>query len=114
MHYNKLANMRLFQNISQQSIDCINGLPITEKEFKAGELIYQFGDRIDNFLVVTKGTIKTNEYTLNGKEIVSSYYAAYEAFPFYLVFSQVKTFPYNVYCHKDTTVNLVPVEELVS
>lgn len=109
MLYDKLSKLRLFQSISKEAIECLNSLNYKEMTYTEGELIAHFGDPIDYLFTILDGTLKTNEYTFEGKEIVSSYYHAYDAFPYYLVYSDVDKFPYNVFCHSDARVIMLPV-----
>lgn len=113
MFFDELKAFYLFQNIGEEAIQAINGMNIIVKRYKKGEIVNLFDDPIDYFHVIMKGSLKTNEYKLNGKEIVSSYYYAYDAFPFYLVYGGAKKFPYNIYCHKDALIYHVPVKPLM-
>ncbi|MBG9981180.1 Crp/Fnr family transcriptional regulator [Facklamia sp. DSM 111019] len=114
MLYDKLSKLQLFQEISPKAIDCINQLPYIDKRYDTDEKVADFGDKIDYIYVILKGALKTNEYTVAGKEIVSSYYLAYDAFPFYLVYSGVEKIPYNVFCHKKAEVLLLPKQQLMA
>ena len=113
MFYEKLKDFYLFQEIDERSIEKINRMPIIKKEYKSGELINVMGDKIDYIHVILKGSLKTNEYNLEGNEIVSSYYFENDAFPFYLIYGGEKYYPYNIYCHKDATVYHIPVGPLI-
>ncbi|MDK6232745.1 Crp/Fnr family transcriptional regulator [Aerococcus sanguinicola] len=112
MYYKELANFSLFQNVSKESVDLINAMNIRVKNFKVGERVNFLGDPIQYIYVIASGCLKTNEYLMNGKEIVSSYYFGYDAFPLYLIYGGATTYPYNIYCHKQAQVYCLPVEEL--
>lgn len=114
MIYDQLSQLKLFQNISQKSIDCLNSMNVLERDYKKDQLVDYFGDPIRYINVITKGCLKTNEYKLDGKEIVSSYYFAYDAFPFYLVYGGASKYPYNVYCHQNAHVLHLPVKPLTA
>lgn len=113
MLHKELSKVSLFKTLSPEAIDCLNELVYLEKEFEVGESVVHFGEPIDYINVIMSGTLKTNEYTFEGKEIVSSYYSAYDAFPFYLLYSKVYNYPYNVVCHKKAKVILLPVKGLI-
>ncbi len=113
MLYTKLSNLSLFKNLSVNTIDCLNNLASVETDYEVDESVAHFGDPIDYIIVVIKGTLKTSEYTFEGKEIVSSYYSAYDAFPFYLLYSDVHNYPYNIVCHKKAKIILLPVQGLI-
>lgn len=113
MLYTELSKLTLFKNMSQNTVDCLNNLAYVKTQYDVGESVAHFGEPIDYINVVMSGTLKTNEYTFEGKEIVSSYYSAYDAFPFYLLYSQVYNYPYNVICHKKSKIILLPVEGLI-
>lgn len=113
MIYEKIADRSLFQGISDDSIQCLNAMNSYEASFEPEELIANFGDPLDYIFVILEGLVKTNEYTIEGKEIVSSYYDHTEAFPFYLSFSGVNFFPYNVYCVKPARVLFLPKDLLL-
>lgn len=112
MYYDKLKGFYLFQGIEEKSIEKINQMSIIEKEYSSGELVNVMGEKINYIHVILKGSLKTNEYNLEGSEIVSSYYFENDAFPFYLVYSVEKYYPYNIYCHKDALIYHIPVEPL--
>lgn len=113
MLYDKLRKLRLFQSINQEAIDCLNSLNYKEITYNDGETIAHFGDPIEYIFTVMDGTLKTNEYTFEGREIVSSYYYAYDTFPYYLVYSGVDKLPYNIQCHDEARVILLPVKEIL-
>lgn len=113
MLYTELSKLPLFKNLSVNSVDCLNNLAYVVTNYQVGESVTHFGEPIDYINVVMSGTLKTNEYTFEGKEIVSSYYSAYDAFPFYLLYSKVYNYPYNVVCHKKAKVILLPVKGLI-
>ena len=82
MYYDKLKVFYLFQGIEEKSIEKINQMSIIEKEYSSGELVNSMGEKINYIHVILKGSLKTNEYNLEGSEIVSSYYFENDAFPF--------------------------------
>lgn len=112
MYYDKLKGFYLFQGIEEKSIEKINQMSIIEKEYSSGELVNVMGEKINYIHVILKGSLKTNEYNLEGSEIVSSYYFENDAFPFYLIYGGEKYYPYNIYCHKDALIYHIPVEPL--
>ena len=113
MFYEKLKDFYLFKEIDESSSEKINRMPIIKKEYKSGELINVMGDKIDYIHVILKGSLKTNEYNLEGNEIVSSYYFENDAFPLYLIYGGERYYPYNIYCHKNAVVYHIPVEPLI-
>lgn len=114
MFYMDLSKLKLFQGISRASILALEKLPIVRRHYKAGEVVATFGDELRSIYVIISGCLKTSEFTINGGEIVSSYYNAYDAFPFYLVYSEVHYLPYTITCHKDAEVLLLPSRDLQS
>lgn len=112
MNYPELYQIEFFQNLSDETIHKIEQLDIRIQEFTAGDSVNFFGDSIEFIYVIMAGCLKTNEYLMSGKEVVSSYYFAQDAFPFYLVYGGAVSYPYNVYCHKDAIVYAIPVNEL--
>ena len=74
MYYDKLKGFYLFQGIEEKSIEKINQMSIIEKEYSSGELVNVMGEKINYIHVILRGSLKTNEYNLEGSEIVSSYY----------------------------------------
>lgn len=106
----KLLEFDIFKGISEQTKEKMETWPVVSRDYEAEELISFFGDPITYIYFVTKGTLKTNEYSVEGKEIVSSYYPKGSVFPFYLVYSGARNFPYNVTCFKNARVIQVPVE----
>lgn len=110
MFYEQLKKFYLFQNIEEETIEKINRMKIVPQSYEAGEAVNYFDDPINYFYVILSGALKTNEYKLDGREIVSSYYFAYDAFPIYLIYGGAKKFPYNVYCHKKAHVLHIPVQ----
>lgn len=112
--FEKVKKMDLFKNLSENSINCLNHLAVREESFVSGETVSFFGDPLDYIMVILSGSLKTNEYTIEGKEIVSSYYNALDAFPFYLIYSGVSYLPYNVLCHKKARILFIPAQELIN
>lgn len=112
MIYDQLVKLSLFQSIEDTTIHCLNEMGAITRTYQPGEIVSYFGDNLDYIYVIMRGTLKTNEYTVEGREIVSSYYSAYDAFPFYLMYSGVTQIPYNVICHKEADVILLPVDKI--
>lgn len=110
MKYPELIQVEFFQGLSLESLAKVEELDIRVKEFEKGDSVNFFGDPIEFIYVILKGCLKTNEYLMSGKEVVSSYYFAPDAFPFYLVYGGAVTYPYNVYCHKKAKVLALPVD----
>lgn len=113
MFYDHLKSFYIFQGIEKSSIDKINEMPILRKRYSEGELVNEMGDRIKYIHLILQGSLKTNEYSIDGNELVSSYYFANDTFPFYLVYGEEYYYPYNVYCHKDALVYHIPVNPLM-
>ena len=114
MLYNDLVKLKLFQGLSKTSIDALEKLPILRRHYTAGEVVAAFGEELRSIYVIISGCLKTSEFTIHGREIVSSYYNAYDAFPFYLVYSEVHYLPYTISCNEDADVLLLPSKELQS
>ncbi len=106
-----LLKFKLFDNISEESKKELLGLSIIEKSYQSNEVVLRRNSELKYALLIDKGCLKAAEYTINGKEIVSSYYFEGDAFPFYLYFGNTKTFPYDVYATKKSTVYFLPFKE---
>lgn len=106
-----LFDFKLFDRISLESMEKIKKLDIGHQKFDTNELVMTKGDRISHAIFIEKGCLKTVEYMIDGKEIVSSYYFEGDAFPFYLYFGKVDFFPYDAYAIKKTSISLIPLKE---
>ena len=106
--HEKLLDFHIFEGISEHSREQIMKLPIQYKEYESDEIVSFFGEKIKYIYFILKGSLKTSEYSIQGKEIVSSYYLKRDIFPFYLMYSGAQTLPYNVTCFKDAQVIQVP------
>lgn len=107
----KILNFKLFDGISKKSKIDIENLDILLKTFESGEKVFAKDSELKYALFIDSGCLKACEYTINGKEIVSSYYLAGDAFPFYLYFGHTYEFPYNVYATKKSSVYFLPLKE---
>ena len=106
--YKQLLDFHIFEGISEQSKERIMKIPILYKEYEAEEIVSFFGEELKYIHFILKGTLKTTEYSIQGREIVSSYYPKRSIFPFYLLYSGAQTQPYNITCFKDAQVIHVP------
>ncbi|WP_297280853.1 Crp/Fnr family transcriptional regulator [uncultured Anaerococcus sp.] len=106
-----ILKFKLFDNISNESIDKLSNLSVNSKSYQANEVVLRRNDDLEYALLIDKGCLKACEYTINGKEIVSSYYFKGDAFPFYLYFGGTKTFPYDIYAVKRSLVYFLPLKE---
>ena len=107
----KILEFKLFDGILESSKAKIKKLDVIEKVFNAGEKVLEKDSDLKYALFIEKGCLKACEYMINGKEIVSSYYFAGDAFPFYLYFGNTSKFPYDVYATKKTNVYFLPLKE---
>lgn len=107
----KLLSFKLFDGISRKSKTEIEKLDILTKTYESGEKVLNKDSDLKCALFIDSGCLKACEYTINGKEIVSSYYFSGDAFPFYLYFGHTHEFPYNVYATKKTKVYFLPLKE---
>ena len=110
LQHPKLLDLEFFQGIDEETMEAIDQLPIRIKNFESGEIVNFFGDCLEYIYIIIEGCLKTNEYLMSGKEVVSSYYFAKDAFPFYLVYGGRQTYPYNVCCHKKAKVYALPIQ----
>lgn len=106
-----ILGFKIFNGISEKSKEKLLELDIASKDYQANELVLRREDKLENALLIKKGCLKACEYTINGKEIVSSYYFEGDAFPFYLYFGNANRFPYNVYALKKSSVYFLPFKE---
>ncbi|MDY6065238.1 MAG: Crp/Fnr family transcriptional regulator [Finegoldia sp.] len=106
-----LFDFKLFEGILPQSIEKIKNLKIERAEFDSNQLVVAKDSPLTHVIFIEKGLLKTVEYMIDGKEIVSSYYFEGDAFPFYLYFGSVDTFPYDAYAIRKTVVRLIPLRE---
>ncbi len=108
----------IFRNISEASKKAIMSINKKEQTYHANERILEEGEPIDHICVIVSGVLKSTEYTLDGKELNSSYffgedtYPGGDAFPFYLVYGGMKNYFYHTYCLKKAHVVWLPVDEL--
>lgn len=107
----KILDFKLFDNISDRSKRELLKLDVFSKNYESGEKVLSKEEDLKNAMFIDKGCLKACEYTINGKEIVSSYYFAGDAFPFYLYFGHTRKFPYDVYATKKTKVYFLPLKE---
>lgn len=107
----KILNFKLFEGISKKSKADIEGLDILVKTFESGEKVFSKDSDLKYAMFIESGCLKACEYNINGKEIVSSYYVAGDAFPFYLYFGNTHELPYDVYATRKTTVYFLPLQD---
>ena len=93
----KILDFKLFDNISERSQNELLKLDFFSKNYESGDKVLGKEEDLNYAMFIDQGCLKACEYTINGKEIVSSYYFAGDAFPFYLYFGHTKKFPYDVY-----------------
>lgn len=110
--YNKLNKIKLFQGISKNTINKIERMNCIIKNYNNDELVFEKDEEIKYFNIIIEGILKTNEYMIDGKEVVSSYYFKNDAFPMYLIYGGEKFYPYNVYSYKKSKVLHMPIEDL--
>ncbi|PIE98166.1 MAG: Crp/Fnr family transcriptional regulator [Treponema sp.] len=111
-----LTKFKIFDNISESSKEKIKQNVIIKKVFNANERVARKGDKLNHALLINKGCLRTLEYMIDGKEMVSSYYIESDAFPFYLHFGKTNHLPYDVYALKKSEVLFLPfdiVENLI-
>ncbi len=107
-----LLDFKIFDGISQESKDQITALNPRIYYYGARKISVRNGEILKYVLLIKKGCLKTTEYMIDGKEIVSSYYNEGDAFPFYLHYGKYSHFPYDVYAVKRSEVYFVPFKEL--
>lgn len=110
--FDEIKDIQIFQGISEESIEKLRKIPIRKKEVKSNEMVMEKGDALKDLLVVRRGCLKTSEYMINGKEIVSSYYQETDAFPMYLFYGGTKTIPYDVYAFRKSLIYFLPMAAL--
>lgn len=109
----------IFKNISDKSKKAIEKMNKIEADYQANEKILSAGDPIDHICVIVRGVLKSTEYTIDGKELNSSYffgedvYPGGDAFPFYMVYGGMRNHVSHTYCVKKASVVWLPVEELL-
>lgn len=104
---------KIFSGISKESEEKLKKLNIRTKAFQSNEVIYEKGEDITDILFITKGTLKVSEILSDGKEIVSWYYYAQDALPFYLYYAHIYQFPHQVCSFRKSEVAFVPLRGLV-
>ncbi|WP_215491844.1 Crp/Fnr family transcriptional regulator [Fenollaria sporofastidiosus] len=107
----RILNFKLFEGISKKSKAEIESLDILVKTFESGEKVFSKDSDLKYAMFIESGCLKACEYNINGKEIVSSYYVAGDAFPFYLYFGNTHELPYDVYATRKTTVYFLPLQD---
>lgn len=107
----KILDFKLFDGISKKSKYDIEKLDIKSETFESGERVFTKGTDLKYAIFIDKGCLKACEYTINGKEIVSSYYVAGDAFPFYLYFGHTHELPYNIYATRKTKIMFLPLKD---
>lgn len=107
----RILNFKLFEGISKKSKADIESLDILVKTFESGEKVFSKDSDLKYAMFIESGCLKACEYNINGKEIVSSYYVAGDAFPFYLYFGNTHELPYDVYATRKTTVYFLPLQD---
>lgn len=111
-------NRVIFRNISEESKEAIIKMNKINADYQANEKILSEGDPIDHICIIVSGVLKSTEYTIDGKELNSSYffgedvYPGGDAFPFYMVYGGMKHHLSHTYCVKKASVVWLPVEEL--
>ncbi|MGO4988412.1 Crp/Fnr family transcriptional regulator [Gallicola sp. Sow4_E12] len=111
-------NRVIFREISEESKEAIMQMNKIKAEYQANEKILSEGDPIDHICIIVSGVLKSTEYTIDGKELNSSYffgedmYPGGDAFPFYMVYGGMKYHVSHTYCVKKASVIWLPVEEL--
>lgn len=111
-------NRLLFEGISEASKCAIEEMPKEVCSYGAGDLIRSEGDPINEICVILSGVLKSTEYTVDGKELNSSYFFGSDtipggdAFPFYLIYGGEKEYYFNTYCLKKAEVVWLPIEDL--
>lgn len=116
----RFLNRPLFKNISSKSIKALEKMKKPVCTYNANDLIVRVDDPIDHICVVISGVLKSTEYTIDGKELNSSYFFGDEnvipggdAFPFYLVYGGEKNYFFNTFCLKKAMTVWLPVKELI-
>ena len=104
---------KIFSGISPESEKKLKKLNIRTRTFDSNQLIYEKGAEITDILFITKGTLKVSEILSDGKEIVSWYYYAQDALPFYLYYAYIYEYPHQVCSFRKSEVVFVPLDGLV-
>lgn len=104
---------KIFSGILPESEQKLKKLDIRTRTFDSNEVIYEEGDDISDILFITQGTLKVSEILADGKEIVSWYYYAKDALPFYLYYAYIYKYPFQVCSFRKSEVVFVPLKGLV-
>ena len=107
-----LLDFKIFKGISEDSKNAIMDINPQIYCYEPKNISIRNDETLKYVLLIKKGCLKTTEYMINGKEIVSSYYSEGDAFPFYLHYGNYSNFPYDVYAVKKSEVYFVPFAEL--
>lgn len=107
-----LLDFKIFEGISEETKQAILDINPKIYYYEAKNISVRNDEFLKYILLIRKGCLKTTEYMINGKEIVSSYYSEGDAFPFYLHYGKYSNFPYDVYAIKKSEVYFMPFEEL--
>lgn len=107
-----LLDFKIFKGISEDSKNAIMDINPQIYCYEPKNISIRNDETLKYVLLIKKGCLKTTEYMINGKEIVSSYYSEGDAFPFYLHYGSYTNFPYDVYAVKKSEVYFVPFDEL--
>ncbi|MDO5018784.1 MAG: Crp/Fnr family transcriptional regulator [Lagierella massiliensis] len=107
-----LLDFKIFEGISEESKREIENLDAEIYHYEPRTISVRNGEPLKYVLLIKKGCLKTAEYMIDGKEIVSSYYSEGDAFPFYLHYGNYTSFPYDVYSIKSSDVYFVPFKDL--
>ncbi|WP_055078493.1 Crp/Fnr family transcriptional regulator [Lagierella massiliensis] len=107
-----LLDFKIFKGISEDSKNAIMDINPQIYYYEPKNISIRNDETLKYVLLIKKGCLKTTEYMINGKEIVSSYYSEGDAFPFYLHYGNYTNFPYDVYAVKKSEVYFVPFDEL--
>ncbi len=67
-HFN-LLDFDLFSVLDSKLLDQLNSHVLT-KQYKAGEIIFLEGDRIENLILVAEGQVEIAKSSLNGRKLV--------------------------------------------
>ncbi|MEG0250299.1 Crp/Fnr family transcriptional regulator [Peptostreptococcus sp.] len=103
----------IFKGISEESKNAIENMHMVESSYHANDLVMNEGEAIESVGIILSGALKATEYTAGGKELNSSYYFGGDAFPFYLVYGDIKNYFSDTYALKKSKVVWLKVEELV-
>ena len=79
-----LLDFKIFKGISEDSKNAIMDINPQIYYYEPKNISIRNDETLKYVLLIKKGCLKTTEYMINGKEIVSSYYSEGDAFPFYL------------------------------